>query len=328
MSTTRTGPHPPEILAEARGVHKSFGPVTALSGIDFRISAGETVGLLGPNGAGKSTLLSLLTGLRQPDRGTAELFGQDPRTPQARRALGTTPQATSVPATLRVHETVDFVAAHYPDPVPTAELLERFGLAAAAGKQCGGLSGGQQRRLLVALALVGRPRLVVLDEPTTGLDVEARETLWEQLAAYRAGGGTLLITSHYLDEIQTLAGRVVVVNGGAVIADGTVDEIRSRVSVSRVSFHTSLPAEAFRTWPGTASVNVTASGATTIVSHDADETVKMLVGRGADFHGLEVHAASLEEAFVALTHSTTGRGTPPAPDAGTPAGPSTERNLG
>lgn len=321
MSSNRPDPDPPAILARARGVHKSYGPVTALSGVDFKISAGETVGLLGPNGAGKSTLLSLLTGLRQPDSGSVELFGQDPRTPQARLALGTTPQATSVPATLRVRETVDFVATHYPDPVPTAELLERFGLAGAAGKQCGGLSGGQQRRLLVALALVGRPRLVVLDEPTTGLDVEARENLWEQLAAYRAAGGTLLITSHYLDEIQTLASRVVVVNNGTVIADGDVDEIRSRVSVSRVSFHTSLPAEAFRTWPGTASVTVTASGATTIVSHDADETVRMLVGRGVDFHGLEVHAASLEEAFVALTHS--GAGTVAVPSAD----PSAERPV-
>lgn len=310
---------PPEVLAAARGVHKRFGTVTALAGVDFEIRAGETVGLLGPNGAGKSTLLSLLCGLRQPDAGTVELFGLDPRTPLARSALGTTPQATSVPATLRVRETVDFVAAHYADPVPTAELLEGFGLASAAGKQCGGLSGGQQRRLLVALALVGRPRLVVLDEPTTGLDVEARENLWERLEDYRAGGGTLLITSHYLDEIQTLAGRVVVVNDGKVIADGDVEGIRSRVSVSRVSFRSPLPPEAFRAWPGTAAVSRGASGITTVVSQDADATVRRLVSECVAFHGLEVHAASLEEAFVALTHS----GSAPA----RPAGSSAERPV-
>ena len=292
-----------DVLARACGVRKSYGPVTALDGVDFALTAGETVGLLGPNGAGKSTLLNLLTGLRQPDSGRMELFGRDPRNPLARQLLGTTPQATSVPATLRVRETVDFVGSHYADPVPTAELLDGFGLGPAAGKQCGGLSGGQQRRLLVALALVGRPRLVILDEPTTGLDVEARENLWERLADYRAGGGTLLITSHYLDEIQTLASRVVVINGGSVVADGQVDEIRSRVSVSRVSFHTPLPASFFEALPDTVSVNLSPSGATTVLTHDADATVRTLVRRDIDFSGLEVHAASLEEAFISLTHS-------------------------
>ncbi|GAA1909975.1 ABC transporter ATP-binding protein [Arthrobacter gandavensis] len=295
-----------EVLSGAYGVRKSYGPVSALDGVDFTVTAGETVGLLGPNGAGKSTLLNLLSGLRQPDSGRVELFGRDPRNPQARQQLGTTPQATSVPATLRVRETVDFVGSHYANPIPTAELLDGFGLGPAAGKQCGGLSGGQQRRLLVALALVGRPRLVILDEPTTGLDVEARENLWERLADYRAGGGTLLITSHYLDEIQTLASRVVVINSGAVVADGQVDEIRSRVSVSRVSFHTALPASFFESLPDTVSVNLSPSGATTVLTHDADATVRTLVQDQLDFRGLEVHAASLEEAFISLTHSPAG----------------------
>lgn len=295
-----------EVLAGAHGVSKSYGTTTALDGVDFTVTAGETVGLLGPNGAGKSTLLNLLSGLRQPDSGRVELFGQDPRNPLARQGLGTTPQATSVPATLRVHETVDFVGSHYADPVPTPELLEGFGLGPAANKQCGGLSGGQQRRLLVALALVGRPRLVILDEPTTGLDVEARENLWERLADYRAGGGTLLITSHYLDEIQTLASRVVVINGGSVVADGNVDAIRSRVSISRVSFHTSLPPSYFESQPNTVSASLSASGATTVLTHDADDTVRRLVRDQVDFSGLEVHAASLEEAFISLTHSANG----------------------
>lgn len=295
-----------EVLAAAHGVSKAYGATNALDGVDFTVTAGETVGLLGPNGAGKSTLLNLLSGLRQPDSGRVELFGQDPRNPLARQALGTTPQATSVPATLRVRETVDFVGSHYASPVPTAELLDGFGLGAASNKQCGGLSGGQQRRLLVALALVGRPRLVILDEPTTGLDVEARENLWERLADYRAGGGTLLITSHYLDEIQTLASRVVVINGGSVVADGNVDAIRSRVSISRVSFHTSLPPSYFESQPGTVSASLSASGATTVLTHDADDTVRRLVREQVEFRGLEVHAASLEEAFISLTQRAGG----------------------
>ncbi|GLB68728.1 ABC transporter ATP-binding protein [Arthrobacter mangrovi] len=223
------------VLAAATDVTKSFGRAKALNGLSLSINAGEAVGLLGPNGAGKSTLISLLCGLRRPDAGSVEMFGRNPLDPKSRLQLGITPQATSVPQTLKLRETVDFVAAHYPEPTPTAELLVRFGLADMADKQCGALSGGQQRRLLVALALVGRPRLVVLDEPTTGLDVDARETLWQQLRDYRSQGGTLLITSHYLEEIQALASRVVVVDRGTVIADGSVDDIRSHVAISKVT---------------------------------------------------------------------------------------------
>ncbi|MCC9197011.1 ABC transporter ATP-binding protein [Arthrobacter sp. zg-Y820] len=294
------GPAP--VLAAARSVTKRYAGKPALSGVSLEIRAGEALGLLGPNGAGKSTLLSLLCGLRTADAGSVELFGRSPRDPLARRELGTTPQATSLPPTLRVRETVDFVAAHYADPVPTAELLTDFGLAEIAAKQCGGLSGGQQRRLMVALALVGRPRLVILDEPTTGLDVEARENLWERLGEYRRAGGTLLVTSHYLEEIQALSGRVVVLNSGAIVADGTVDEIRGHVSVSKVSFRTGLPPSSFASLPESAGATAGPNNTVTVLSRDADETVRRLVRDNVPFSRLEVHAASLEEAFLALTH--------------------------
>ncbi|MGF9662417.1 ABC transporter ATP-binding protein [Arthrobacter crystallopoietes] len=294
------------VLASATGVAKSFGQVKALDGLSLAVNAGEAVGLLGPNGAGKSTLISLLCGLRRPDAGSVELFNRNPLDPEARLQLGITPQATSVPQTLKLRETVDFVAAHYADPIPTSELLDRFGLSDMADRQCGALSGGQQRRLLVALALVGRPRLVILDEPTTGLDVDARETLWQQLRDYRAGGGTLLITSHYLEEIQALASRVVVVDHGTIVADGTVEEVRSHVAISRVTFHSPLPPSYFGSWPHTVGSSLAASGVTTIVTQDADATVRRLVEEGIGFSGLEVHAATLEEAFVAITrHSGT-----------------------
>lgn len=294
----------PDLLAAARSVTKCYAGSPALKAVSLEIRAGEALGLLGPNGAGKSTLLNLLCGLRTPDAGTVELFGRSPRDPLARRELGTTPQATSVPPTLRVRETVDFVAAHYDDPVPTADLLADFGLAETAAKQCGGLSGGQQRRLMVALALVGRPRLVILDEPTTGLDVQARDNLWERLGEYRREGGTLLVTSHYLEEIQTLSGRVVVLDGGSVVADGTVDEIRGQVSVSKVSFRTPLPASSFSSLPEGAGVTAGPDDGVTVLSRDADETVRRLVRDNVPFSGLEVHTASLEEAFLALTHVT------------------------
>ena len=155
------------------GVTRRFGSTVALDDVSLTVRPGEIVGLLGPNGAGKTALLSLVEGLRRPDSGTVRLFGLDPREPAARVRLGTTPQETGLPPNLKVSEVVDFVAAHYPDPVPTDELLATFGLTELAGRQTGGMSGGQKRRLAVALAVVGRPDLVLLDEPTTGLDVDA-----------------------------------------------------------------------------------------------------------------------------------------------------------
>lgn len=295
----------PVVLASAQDVTKSFSGTKALGGVSLDISAGEAVGLLGPNGAGKSTLIGLLTGVRRPDAGAVQLFGRNPLEPASRLRLGTTPQATSVPSTLRVREVVEFVAAHYPDPVPALELLEDFGLAGLANRQCGGLSGGQQRRLLVALALAGRPDLVILDEPTTGLDTDARAMLWHRLREYRAAGGTLLITSHYLEEIQALAGRVVVIDSGSVVADGTVEDIRHHVGLSRVSFKSPAPASMFATLPDTVGLETIDDGRLTLTTRDADSTVRHLVVENIEFSGLEVHRASLEEAFRFLT--TTAR---------------------
>ncbi|WP_035769003.1 ABC transporter ATP-binding protein [Arthrobacter castelli] len=309
MTTTIAAP-----LAAARNVSKTFGTQKALDGVSLDIQPGEAVGLLGPNGAGKSTLIGLLTGLRRSDGGTVELFGHNPLTPAARRALGVTPQATAVPHTLKVREAVELVAAHFTNAVPVAELLDQFGLTDMASKQCGGLSGGQQRRLLVAIALVGRPSLVILDEPTTGLDVEAREILWEQLRQYRANGGTMLITSHYLAEIEALASRVVVIDQGHVVADGTVDEIRGHISVRRISLRTPTALDTLAALPGV--VDAANDGGTTrLVSRDADELVRRIVGDGIDFSDLQVHAASLEEAFMAITGTGSAPSSPKSKDS-------------
>jgi ABC-2 type transport system ATP-binding protein len=289
-------------IARCDGVTKSFGDVTALAGVDLQIHAAEAVGLLGPNGAGKSTLISLLTGLRRPDSGSLQIFGRPPTDPRARAGLGVTPQATSLPETLKVAEVVDFVGAHFADPVPRAQLLAEFGLGELAGKQTGALSGGQKRRLLVALSMAGRPRLVVLDEPTTGLDVQARDALWTALRRYREAGGTLLITSHYLAEIEALCSRVVVIDHGRVIANGTVDEIRRHVSLSRVSLRTTAPEAALKALPGVVSLGRAGQDDPRWIIHTRapDALVRALVGT-VPFEGLEVHGASLEEAFLTLT---------------------------
>ncbi|GIF76573.1 ABC transporter ATP-binding protein [Asanoa siamensis] len=289
------------ILAEAIEVTRRYGDVTALDRVSLRVTEGELVGLLGPNGAGKTTLASLLTGVRRPDSGTVTLCGGDPRDPRTRRTLGVTPQETGLPATLRVGEVVDFVGAHYPDPVPRAELLDQFGLTDLVRRQTGGLSGGQKRRLAIALAFVGRPRVVVLDEPTTGLDVQARRGLWDAIKAYHAGGGTVLLSSHYLEEIEALADRVVVLGHGRVLADDTVTAVRGMVGVRRVSFaHDGEPPAL----PGVVATELR-EGRTHLLTPDSDQLVRALVASGVDFRDLEVAPTSLEEAFLAITQSET-----------------------
>ncbi|MCL3861627.1 ABC transporter ATP-binding protein [Actinotalea sp. K2] len=288
------------------GVTRRFGETVALDDVSLEVRAGELVGLLGPNGAGKTTLISLVNGLRRPDSGTVRLFGGDPRDPSSRTRLGTTPQESGLPPTLRVGEVVDFVGRHFPDPIPTGELLEMFGIADLVRRQTGGLSGGQRRRLAVALSLAGRPDLVLLDEPTTGLDVDARHALWQALREYHARGGTIVLTSHYLEEVQALAERVVVVDHGRVLADDTLDAILGRVGLRRVTLR--LPDDAApAAWgPSVTQHHRTPDGTHELLTADADQLVRELVGAGLPFRDLTIQGATLEEAFLALTTTTRG----------------------
>jgi ABC-type multidrug transport system ATPase subunit/membrane protease YdiL (CAAX protease family) len=207
--------------ARLEHVVKRYGHVSALDGFSLTVAEAEIVALLGPNGAGKTTAVNLLLGLRRADSGLVELFGRDPRAWRARFDIGTTPQEMSFPPTLRVREIVEFARAHYPNARATADLLAQFGLEEVAVRQAGGISGGQRRRLALALAFAGSPRLAVLDEPTTGLDVEARRAVWAVLAEHARDGGAVLLTTHNLDEAEALADRIVVVSHGAVVAAGT-----------------------------------------------------------------------------------------------------------
>ncbi|WP_224387451.1 ABC transporter ATP-binding protein [Pseudonocardia sp. ICBG1293] len=296
---------------ELRGVTRRYGDTVALDDVDLVLEPGSLTGLLGPNGAGKSTLVNLVSGLRRPDTGTVRLFGGDPRDAANRVALGTTPQQIGLPDTLRVGEIVRFVGAHFPDPVGAGELLERFGLDGLERRQAGGLSGGQKRRLALALAFIGRARLVLLDEPTTGLDVEGRRALWDTVRAFHAGGGTVLLTTHYLDEIESLAERVVVLAGGRIRADGDVDTVRSAVRGGRVAFRIAArPGSSAGCAPGTAAVPDDLPGVDRaevdgdrVVLHtaDADELVRALVRHDVPFTDLAVSRASLEDAFLTLT---------------------------
>jgi ABC-2 type transport system ATP-binding protein len=278
-------------------VRKRFGLVEALAGLSLEIGAGELVALLGPNGAGKSTAISLLLGLRRPDAGSARLFGRDPCDPGGRSAVGMTPQESALPQLLTVREVVELVRAHFRAPFDTADVLDRFGLSALATRKAGGLSGGEKRRLAVALAFVGRPRLVVLDEPTTGLDVEGRRALWRVVGEYVADQATVLFSTHYLDEAEAHATRVVVLNRGRRVADGSVAAITAQVGLTRVAFclDGELPA-----LPGVVRSDGSA-GRWTLDCRDSDEVVRALVDRRIAFSRLEIRSAPLEEAVRALT---------------------------
>ncbi|WP_433360437.1 ABC transporter ATP-binding protein [Streptosporangium sp. CA-115845] len=285
-----------EIVARAVRVTRRYGDVLALDDLSLDIHAGELVGLLGPNGAGKSTLINLFVGLRRPSSGRVELLGGSPTDPARRLGIGVTPQETGLPAALRVGEVVDFVAAHYPRRVDRGALLERFALTGLERRQVGGLSGGQKRRLAVALAFVGEPRVVFLDEPTTGLDVEARRALWDGIRHFHADGGTVVLTSHYLEEIEALAERVVVIGQGRVLTDGTTAEVRGIAGVRRVT----LTAGDLAELPGV--LRTEREGTRThLLTTDADALVRALVRAEIPFSDLEIRATSLEEAFLTIT---------------------------
>lgn len=307
-------------LARLDHVTRRFGEVTALDDVSLEIGAGRIVGMLGPNGAGKSTLLSLVQGQRRPTSGTVELFGASPQDHRNRAQLGCTPQETALPPTLRVGEIIDFISRHFEHPVPKGELADEFGLSDLLRRQAGSLSGGQRRRLSVALAFAGRPRLVLLDEPTTGLDVDGRHALWSAVRRQHEAGATVVLTSHYLEEIEALAERVVVIDRGRVLVDDELPVVLAKVELRMLRLTTPEP-DRVAALLGVADHRSEADGSTTFFAHDADAVVRDLVTAGIPFRGLAVRGASLEEAFLAITTTEPAAGHGAA-DTST-AGPST-----
>src|SRR6266536_5040084 len=196
------------IVASLEAVNKNYGNVRALVGVDFRVRAGEVVALLGPNGAGKTTAVKLLLGLLQPNSGRVRVFGGDPTNPENRMRTGAMLQVGRVPETLRVREHIDLFSSYYSNPMPAAEVLTAAGLEKLSDRKFGELSGGQKQRVLFALAICGNPDLLFLDEPTVGLDVEARHLLWDEIKKLLARGKTVLLTTHYLQEADALADRI------------------------------------------------------------------------------------------------------------------------
>jgi ABC-2 type transport system ATP-binding protein len=288
-------------LGELDNVYKRYGDKSAVDGLSFSICAGELVALLGPNGAGKTTTISLLLGLQQPDAGTVTLFGEPPQNVEARRNIGVMLQEEALIKELKVKELIELVTAYYPDPYTTEEVLKLSNTAGLANQKYGGLSGGQKRLVQFALALCGKPKLIFLDEPTTGLDIDARETLWLTIRDMVARGTAVILTTHYLEEAEALADRVVVLAAGRAVASGTVDDLRKIVNRRRISCTTSLDIDLIKSWPGVLDVERDSTGRLHLTISDADAIARRLMVADEHVRDVEIHRAGLNEAFRELT---------------------------
>jgi ABC-2 type transport system ATP-binding protein len=289
-----------------RGLTKRFGAVTAVDGLDLTIRPGEVVAFLGPNGAGKTTTIDVVLGLSRPDAGDVEVFGRAPRTAVAHGLVAAVMQSGGLLKELTVRETVELTAALFAHTRPVAEVLERAGIAEIADRRVGRCSGGQQQRLRFAMALLPEPELLILDEPTTGMDVEGRREFWAAIRADARRGRTVLFATHYLEEADAYADRVVLVSRGRVVADGTSAEIRALSAGRRIS----------ATWPGVGTAEAVAlenlpgvedvelRGDTVLVhAADSDAVARHLL-TATPARDLQITSRGLEDAFLALTGPT------------------------
>jgi ABC-2 type transport system ATP-binding protein len=306
MTLTQPPPdvRPPQALsstvARLERASKRYGKVEAVRDVSLEIRAGEVVALLGPNGAGKTTAINLLLGLVRPTSGKVSVVGRSPQHAATRMRTAAMLQISGVPETLRVREHIELFSSYYPSPMPLDRVLEVAGLTGLERRLYGRLSGGQQQRLHLALALSGNPDLIYLDEPTTGLDVASRRSLWEQVRQVIGQGRTVVLTTHYLEEADALADRIVLIDQGSIIADGTPAEIKAKTAGKKVRARTSLDGAELGGWPSVKSVH-TDGGITEMLVTDAESVTLELLRRDASVSDLEVVSVGLEDAFLALT---------------------------
>ncbi|HEV2950617.1 MAG TPA: ABC transporter ATP-binding protein [Actinomycetota bacterium] len=300
-----------ERVIEIKGLRKSYGDVEAVRGIDLSVDRGEVFALLGPNGAGKTTATEILEGYRPRDGGEVSVLGHDPARGdrELKRRIGIVLQSTGVDPFLTVRETIDQYGAFYTEPRPTEEVIQLVGLSEKRDSRVNKLSGGQQRRLDVAIALAGDPELLFLDEPTTGFDPSARRNAWHLLRNLTSLGKTIWLTTHFMDEAQYLAQRVAVIKGGEIVAEGPPDSLGGRAAMkTRIRFR--LPAGTADT-PGLGESPLP-DGSFELPADDATRTIHELTGwaleRGVSFESLEVTRPSLEDVYLELTGGEEGAG--------------------
>ncbi|GGV79549.1 ABC transporter ATP-binding protein [Streptomyces gelaticus] len=289
-------------------VSKAYGAVRAVDGLTLDLHPGETVALLGPNGAGKSSTLDLLLGLRTADSGTVRVFGTTPQNAVAAGRVGAMLQTGGLMEDVTVKELVGLACALHPRPHPVVEVLSRAGIGRIADRMVNKLSGGQEQRVRFALATAGANDLIVLDEPTTGMDVTARQAFWATMREQADQGRTVLFATHYLEEADAIADRVLVLHKGRLLADGTAAEIKAKAGARRISFELAGPVDeaALRGLPFLAAIDITGNRVR-IQSHDADATVHAVYGLGLHPRALEVAGLGLEQAFVAITEAEEAR---------------------
>jgi len=302
-SEARTRP----VVARLTQASKNYGAVHALRQVTLEVRQGEILAVLGPNGAGKTTAVKLLLGLAAANSGSVSVFGGDPRNPDNRVRTGAMLQVARVPETLKVREHVALFSSYYPNPMPITDTLAATGLTQLANRKFGDLSGGQKQRVLFALAICGDPDLLFLDEATLGLDVEARRLLWDQIRSLASRGKAVLLTTHYLQEADALADRILVINRGEIIAEGTPTEIKARTAGRQIRCVTDLSIAQVRAITGV--IDVKAEGDSLLIqSAVAEPVLRELLNRDMNLSGVEVTSAGLEEAFLALTTNQEANG--------------------
>ena len=289
------------------GLRKTFGSITAVDGVDLTIRPGEVVALLGPNGAGKSTTIDLALGLARPTAGGVELFGAPPLEAIRAGRVGAMLQGGALLPTLTVAESVALVAAAHAHPLSVDVALRRARCTEIARQRVSKLSGGQLQRARFAVAVVSDPDLLFLDEPTAAMDVEARRTFWQSMREFTDAGRTVVFATHYLDEADEYADRIVMMARGRVVADGTPAEVKAVVSGRRIRATAAFPATTesqavLAALPGVRSAD-RRGDVLTLVSGDSDATLRALLAAHHDIHDIEVTAHTMDEAFLALTES-------------------------
>ena len=287
-------------VAELVGASKSYGKTLALDDVSLQVKRGELLAVLGPNGAGKSTAIAIWLGLIDPDKGHALLMGGRPSDINCRRRVGVMMQEVEIQKPLRVRELIALTASYYRDPMSVEETLELTGTTDIADRVYNKLSGGQKRKVQFALAVCGKPELLFLDEPTAGLDVQTRRAMWATIQDLLVSGCSIVLTTHYLEEAEALADRVVVLAKSRVIATGSVAEMRALVSRRQVNCDSRFPAEEIRGWPGVVEV-IRDEQRLHITAIDAEDVVRRLLTADSGLRNLEVKQASLNEAFEQLT---------------------------
>jgi ABC-2 type transport system ATP-binding protein len=288
-----------KILARLSNVSKSYGSVVALRNISLELRAGEVLGVLGPNGAGKTTALGILMGQLLASDGKAELIGRDPRDIQARQRLGVMLQDGGLPDTLSIRELIKMFSLYYPNPRPLQEVVSLSGLEEVIDRRYAALSGGQKRRVQFALAICGRPDVLFVDEPTTGLDTEARQSFWAVMRRLNSEGVAMILTTHYLEEADALSDRIALINKGELILQDTPMGLKSRMGYKRIQCRTVIDSKEIEQWPDVISVEVQNNNLNITVSNTEAVLAKLLAA-DPQLSGLEVQSPKLEEAVMNL----------------------------